>query len=100
MELGLDFYQMVPRNARSQLPEAGPCGVLPMTEHFVEVDHPPEEEDVGYPGPALMHVTLWLPDVPEGEVVPVIAMIHPYYEFGIPDTKSDSNTIPDLGVGR
>ena len=40
---------------RSQLPEQGPYTWSGPTEHFVEVDLPPSEQDVGYPGPALMH---------------------------------------------
>ena len=67
---------------RSQLPESGPYDILPMTEHFVEVDLPASEQDAGYPEDALMHVALWLPDVEEGEKVPVIATVHPYYDFG------------------
>lgn len=88
---------------RSQLPEDGPFGVLPMSDHFIEVDLPLEEQDAGYPEAALMHVALWLPDVPEGTLVPVIATIHPYYDFGgegIAGDDSTPNTIPDRGVGQ
>ena len=46
---------------RSQLPEAGPYTWSGPTEHFVEVDLPLSEQDVGYPGPALMHIALWVP---------------------------------------
>ena len=85
---------------RSQLPEKGPYSVLPMTEHFVEVDLPISEQDAGYPEDALMHVALWLPNVTEGEKVPVIATVHPYYDFGVEGADSNPNTIPDLGVGQ
>ena len=85
---------------RSQLPESGPYGILPMTEHFVEVDLPASEQDVGFPEDALMHVALWLPNVTEGQKVPVIATIHPYYDFGTEVDDSNPNTIPDLGVGK
>ena len=86
---------------RSQLPIKGEYeDILPMTEHYVDVDLPPEEEDAGYPEPAQMHLALWRPDVPEGVKVPVIATIHPYYDFGAPGDKSSSNTIPDRGVGQ
>ena len=87
---------------RSQLPEAGPYTWSGPTEHFVEVDLPPSEQDVGYPGPALMHIALWMPDVPNGTQVPVIATIHPYYDFGgegVAGDDSNPNTIPDAGVG-
>ena len=87
---------------RSQLPEAGPYTWSGPTEHFVEVDLPPSEQDVGYPGPALMHIALWIPDVDPGTKVPVIATIHPYYDFGgegVAGDDSNPNTIPDAGVG-
>ena len=87
---------------RSQLPEAGPYTWSGPTEHYVEVDLPPSEQDVGFPGPALMHIALWMPDVPNGTQVPVIATIHPYYDFGgegVAGDDSNPNTIPDAGVG-
>ena len=89
---------------RSQLPEAGPYNWSGPTEYFVEVDLPASEQDAGYPEPALMHVSIWMPDVPEGSKVPVIATVHPYYDFGgegAPGAGDDSNpnTVPDLGVG-
>jgi len=88
---------------RAQLPVNGTYDVLPYEEHFIEVDLPPSEEDVGFPGPALMHVALWLPDVPEGTTIPVIMTIHPYYDFGgegIAGDDSAPNTVPDGGVGK
>jgi len=86
---------------RSSLPFAGIYNWTGPSEHFVEVDLPASEQDAGYPEPALMHVALWLPDVPEGQTVPVIATIHPYYDFGteVADGDSNPNTIPDGGVG-
>ena len=90
--------------SRSQLPEPGPYDWSGPTEHFVEVDLPASEQDAGYPEPALMHVSIWMPDVPEGTKVPVIATVHPYYDFGgegVPGAGDDSNpnTVPDFGVG-
>lgn len=88
---------------RAQLPENGTYEVLPYEEHFIEVDLPASEQDVGFPGDALMHVALWLPDVPEGVKVPVIMTIHPYYDFGgegILGADSSPNTVPDGGVGQ
>ena len=87
---------------RSQLPEAGPYTWSGPTEYFVEVDLPLSEQDVGYPGPALMHISLWMPDVEPEIKVPVIATIHPYYDFGgegVVGDDSNPNTIPDAGVG-
>jgi predicted acyl esterase len=89
---------------RSVLPEVGPYGILDYSTNFVEVELPLSEQDAGYPEQAVMHVALWLPDVPEGVKVPVIMTIHPYYDFGgegAPGIGADSNpnTIPDGGVG-
>jgi predicted acyl esterase len=87
---------------RSQLPVEGLYSWSGPTEYFVEVDLPPSEQDVGYPGPALMHVSIWMPEVPNGTKVPVIATVHPYYDFGgegIAGDDSNPNTIPDAGVG-
>ena len=44
---------------RAQLPVNGSYEVLPYTEHFVEVDLPASEDDLGTPGDDLMHVALW-----------------------------------------
>ena len=88
---------------RAQLPVNGSYQALPYEEHFVEVELPASEQDAGFPGPALMHVALWLPDVPEGTKIPVIMTIHPYYDFGgegILGEDSSPNTVPDGGVGK
>ena len=91
--------------SRAQLPVNGTYEALPYTEHFIEVELPASEQDVGFPGPALMHVSLWLPNVPENTKIPVIMTIHPYYDFGgegMPGVGDDSspNTVPDAGVGK
>ena len=88
---------------RAQLPVNGTYEALPYEEHFIEVDLPASEQDAGFPGDALMHVALWLPDVPEGEKIPVIMTIHPYYDFGgegVVGDDSSPNTVPDGGVGK
>ena len=95
-KMDLDFTGL-----RSQLPVNGTYNWTGPSEFFIEVDLPPSEQDAGYPGPALMHVALWLPDVEPEVKVPVIATIHPYYDFGteVADGDSNPNTIPDGGVG-
>ena len=89
---------------RSSLPVKGEYEAQPYQEVLVEVQLPPSEEDQA-PGPALMHIAYWLPNVPEGTQVPVLATIHPYYDFGgegMPGVGDDSspNTVPDAGVGK
>ncbi len=87
---------------RSQLPVEDLYSWSGPEEFFVEVDLPASEQDVGYPEPALMHVSLWMPEVPNGTKVPVIATVHPYYDFGgegIVGDDSNPNTVPDAGVG-
>ena len=85
---------------RSQLPVDGRFEILPLTEHLVDVELPLEERDAGFPEQPQMHLSLWLPDVPNGVKVPVIATVHPYYDFGAPGDKSTPNTVPDMGVGK
>ena len=99
-KMNLDFTQ-----ERSVLPISGTYNVRAYTEHFVPVELPASEDDVGFPEDDLMHVALWLPDVEENVKVPVIMTIHPYYDFGgegMPGVGEDSNpnTIPDRGVGQ
>ena len=87
---------------RSQLPVEDLYSWTGPEEFYVEVELPVSEQDVGYPGPALMHVSLWMPVVQNGTKVPVIATVHPYYDFGgegIAGEDSNPNTIPDAGVG-
>ncbi|MBJ29418.1 MAG: hypothetical protein CMB61_05100 [Euryarchaeota archaeon] len=87
---------------RSQLPVEDLYSWTGPEEFYVEVELPLSEQDVGYPGPALMHVSLWKPVVQNGTKVPVIATIHPYYDFGgegIAGEDSNPNTVPDAGVG-
>ena len=63
---------------RSQLPVEDLYSWTGPEEFYVEVELPVSEQDVGYPGPALMHVSLWMPVVQNGTKVPVIATVHPY----------------------
>ena len=89
--------------SRAQLPVAGEYNSSIFSEHFVEVELPASEQDAGPPGPDLMHVALWLPEVEEGVKIPVIMTIHPYYDFGgegIVGDDSSPNTVPDGGVGK
>ena len=91
--------------SRAQLPVEGTYKIRDYEEHFITVDLPASEQDLGYPEEAKMHLALWLPEVEEGVKVPVIMTIHPYYDFGgegMPGVGGDSNpnTVPDGGVGQ
>ena len=101
--MDLDRKAFVAQN-RSALPVNGTLEVQTYTEHFIQVDLPASEDDVGFPEEDLMHVALWLPRVKEGKI-PVIMSIHPYYDFGgegMPGVGADSNpnTVPDGGIGK
>ncbi len=55
--------------------EAGPYEILPAEHHFVEFDLP-----LGHGAPsAQVSLGVFMPDVPEGTKVPVVADVGPYY---------------------
>ena len=90
---------------RSTIPIEGPYEVQTYTEHYIEVELPISEEDAGFPEDDVMHVALWVPKLADGETIPTIMTIHPYYDFGgegMPGVGDDSNpnTVPDRGVGQ
>ena len=90
---------------RSAIPIEGPYEVQTYTEHYIEVELPISEEDAGFPEDDVMHVALWVPKLADGETIPTIMTIHPYYDFGgegMPGVGDDSNpnTVPDRGVGQ
>jgi len=62
----------------------GTLGILDVQSVFVDVALPPEELGAAADpvDPPRVHMGLWLPDVPEGTKVPVIADIGPYYDDG------------------
>ena len=65
----------------SYLLEAGPYHALDVEEAFIEVD----TSDVWETGPSqsTVHLSYWLPNnTLDGEQVPVIAIISPYYDYG------------------
>ena len=90
---------------RSAIPIEGSYEVQTYTEHYIEVELPISEEDAGFPEDDVMHVALWVPKLADGETIPTIMTIHPYYDFGgegMPGVGDDSNpnTVPDRGVGQ
>ena len=64
----------------SQTLVPGPYAILPGIGHFVDVELPLTEGGAALlPEGARVHLGLFLPDVPEGTKVPVIADVGPYY---------------------
>ena len=60
----------------------GALGLLPVQSIFLDVELPLSEGGSAADGSAQVHMGLWLPDVPAGTKVPVIADIGPYYLDG------------------
>ena len=66
----------------------GTLGILPVESVFVDVSLPVTELGSAADGSAQVHMGLWLPDVPAGTRVPVIADVGPYYDDGdVPATE-------------
>jgi len=73
----------------------GAFGILDPLSVFVDLQLPVTELGSAVDGSAKVHLGLWLPDVPEGTKVPVIADIGPYYDDGdLPATE------PALRLGK
>jgi predicted acyl esterase len=90
----------------SQTLKAGPHGILPGEGHFVSVDLPLTEGGAALDpvtGPRI-HLGLFLPDVPAGTKVPVIADVGPYYSTStsmLPQNEGDTiATEPANRLGR
>lgn len=60
----------------------GTFAILPVQSVFVSVALPPTSLGSAVDSSAKVHMGLWLPDVPAGTKVPVIADIGPYYADG------------------
>jgi predicted acyl esterase len=73
----------------------GTLAMLDVESVFLDVELPVDELGSAADGSAKVHMGLWLPDVPEGAKVPVIADIGPYYSDG--DTEA---TVPAERLGR
>jgi len=84
-------------NTFSFLLEPGPHEALDVQEAFIEVDTS-EVWDVG-PEVSTVHLSYWLPsNTLEGEAVPVIAVMSPYFSYGQPGDESTSTNV--VGAGR
>jgi hypothetical protein len=80
--------------------QAGPYKELPVQSFFVDVQLPATSGGaavIGGAGPLnkpRVHLGLFLPDVPEGTQVPVIADVGPYYnDFDLPATSNETRRL-------
>ena len=81
----------------SRVLESGPFYALEVQEVMIEVD----TSSVWETGPssAEVHLSYWLPsNTADGEKVPVIAVISPYFSYGFPGDESTPTSI--VGAGR
>ena len=77
--------------------EPGPYFSLDVQEAMVEVDTTGVWD--GGPNSAEVHVSYWLPSNTEnGEKVPVIAIVSPYFSYGPPGSESSPTNV--IGAGR
>ena len=84
-------------HTHSFLLEPGPHSVLDVQEATIEVDTTGVWE--GGPNSANVHLSYWLPsNTQEGEEVPVIAVISPYFSYGQPGDESSPTNV--VGGGR
>ena len=60
---------------------------------FVDVDLPTDEGGCVISNDCEIHMGLWLPDVPNGTKIPVIADIGPYYDDGDVDALTPANRL-------
>ena len=77
--------------------EPGPYTPLDVQEAYIEVDTTGVWE--GGPNSATVHLSYWLPsNTQDGEKVPVIAVVSPYFSYGQPGDESSPTNI--VGGGR
>ena len=71
--------------------ESGQYGTLGPESVFIDVDLPSSE--LGCTITDDCHYLVWLPDVPNGTKIPVIADIGPYYDDGDVDALTPANRL-------
>ena len=77
--------------------QPGPYTALDVQEATFEVDTS-EVWETG-PSTSTVHLSYWLPsNTEEGEKVPVIAVVSPYFSFGQPGDESGATNV--VGAGR
>ncbi len=79
--------------------EPGPHTALPVQEALIPVDTS-EVWETG-PSSAEVHLSYWLPNNTEiGEKVPVIAVISPYFSYGLQGSESTPTNVVSAGRGE
>ena len=73
--------------------ESGKSGTLGPDSVFIDVDLPSSELGCTITDDCQVHLGLWLPDVPNGTKVPVIADVGPYYDDGDVDALTPANRL-------
>ena len=83
----------------SRVLEDGPHQPLPVQEVSIEVDTSGTWE--GGPNTAEVHLSYWLPsNTEDGEQVPVIAVVSPYFDYGSPGSQSSPTNVVSAGRGE
>ena len=83
----------------SRVLEDGPHDPLPVQETLIEVDTSDTWE--GGPSTAEVHLSYWLPsNTEDGEQVPVIAVVSPYFDYGSPGSQSSPTNVVSAGRGE
>jgi len=84
-------------HTHSFLLEKGPHTALDVQEAFIDIDTTGVWE--GGPQSATVHLSYWLPsNTEEGDQVPVISVISPYFSYGQPGDESSPTNV--VGGGR
>ena len=79
--------------------ETGPYTHLEVREAYIEVDTS-EIWEIG-PETSVVHLSYWLPNnTLDGETVPVIAVISPYFSYGQPGSESSATNVVSTGRGE
>tara|TARA_A200000113_G_scaffold143904_1_gene129336 strand:- start:7011 stop:8852 length:1842 start_codon:yes stop_codon:yes gene_type:complete len=83
----------------SRVLEDGPYEPLSVQEATIEVDTSGTWE--GGPNTAEVHLSYWLPsNTEEGEQVPVIAVVSPYFDYGQQGSESSPTNVVSAGRGE
>ena len=71
----------------------GQYGIVGPESVFIDVDLPSSEFGCTITDDCQVHLGLWMPDVPNGTKIPVIADVGPYYDDGDVDALTPANRL-------